>query len=244
MVRRNILGFPIDRELAGDVNNPSLELLDFILRKQAHNKQRFDKLDRYYNGKHDVLTRKLSNNSKANKVVINHAKYVTDMAVGFVTGNPFSYTAAPGKNIKAIQDSFDEMDIISHDTELEKDLSVFGVAYELLYLKAIDDKNTEERIESIDPRGVVLVTDDSVEKNPLFGIHYQKKFDLNGRENGYLIKVYTAKGDRTVSGLRMVITNVAKPKYKQNYFDGVPIIEYRNNEVKKLVNLLDHDSIY
>ena len=91
-----------------------------MLRKQAKNKQRFDKLDRYYNGKHDVLNRQLNENSKNNKVVINHAKYVTDMAVGFVTGNPFSYTAAPDKNIKAIQDSFDAMDIVSHDTELRK----------------------------------------------------------------------------------------------------------------------------
>lgn len=230
------MGFPIDRELAGDVNNPSLELLDYVLRKQAKNKQHFDKLDRYYNGKHDVLNRQLNENSKNTKIVINHAKYVTDMAVGFVTGNPFSYTAAPDKNIKAIQDSFDAMDIVSHDTELEKDLSVFGVAYELLYLKAIDDTTTEERIESIDPRGVVLVTDDSVEKNPLFGIHYQKKFDLNGRENGYLVKVYTAKGVlsyRTVSGLRMITGNVGKPKYKEHYFGGVPIIEYRNNEEKQ-----------
>lgn len=49
------MGFPIDRELAGDINNPSLELLDYVLRKQAKNKRRFDKLDHYYNGKHDVV---------------------------------------------------------------------------------------------------------------------------------------------------------------------------------------------
>ncbi|AEJ23093.1 phage portal protein [Weissella koreensis] len=96
------MGFPIDRELAGDVNNPSLELLDFILRKQAHSKKRFDKLDRYYNGKHDVLTRKLSNNSKDNKVVINHSKYVTDMAVGICYRKPIYPYSITRKEFKIL----------------------------------------------------------------------------------------------------------------------------------------------
>jgi SPP1 family phage portal protein len=128
------------------------------------------------------------------KVMTNHAKYITDMITGFTTGNPVSISPANGKDIKAITDAQDQMDIDSHNTEMEKDLSVFGCAYELLYIKKVSDATTELAIEKIDPRGCVLVTDDTLDKNPLFGIYYVEKKDLLGNAKGYLITVYTPTG--------------------------------------------------
>lgn len=69
--------------------------------------------------------------------MVNHAKYITDMNVGFMTGNPVKYVAEKGKNIDDILEVFNQIDIHKHDIELEKDLSVFGYGYELLYLKRL-----------------------------------------------------------------------------------------------------------
>lgn len=231
----------IDRELAGNIDNPNFDVINYAIDQQRKSLSRYDELEDYYEGNQDILDRTLESSAKLDrsdvKVMTNHAKYITDMITGFTTGNPFNISPADGKDIKAITEAQDQMDIDSHNTELEKDLSVFGCAYELLYLKKVSDESTELAIEKIDPRGCVLVTDDTLDKNPLFGIYYVEKKDLMGSSNGYLITVYTthwAIQYRAKTGYALSDTNlVGKPKVTQHYFNGVPLIEYRNNEERQ-----------
>lgn len=231
----------IDRELAGNINNPSYDVINYAINQQRKRTERYKMLEHYYEGNQDIFNRALQLSSKLGrsdeKVMTNHAKYITDMVTGFTTGNPISIAAADGKDIKAILDAQDEMDIDSHNTELEKDLSVFGCAYELLYVKKISDVETQLSIEKIDPRGCILVTDDTLDKNPLFGIYYVEKKDLSGNSNGYLITIYTQKWIiqyRTKTGYELSETNLAdNPNAIQHYFGDVPLISYRNNEERQ-----------
>ncbi|MFC6315188.1 phage portal protein [Lapidilactobacillus achengensis] len=236
------MGVAIDRDLAGDINNPSFEVINFAIDQRKNDIPRLDRLFNYYNGKQPLKPdgnnlRVGAANGKEPNVMVNHAKYVTDMVVGFTTGNPISISAAKGKDIQPIDDALQRMDINKHDAEMEKDLSVFGEAYELVYLSKITEAETDERIEKIDPRGIVLVTDDTAEKNPLFGIHFQEKYDLKGNQNGFLITVYTEKyiiKYRTESGTNLSASNLkSPPKVKEHYFGDVPVIEYRNNEERQ-----------
>lgn len=230
------MAIAIDRELAGDINNPSVEVLKYCIEQHQKDLERFDKLSDYYDGKHEVLERKLDNeNTKNNKVMVNHAKYVTDMNVGFLVGNPISYSSGDNNNLDSILESFEEMDIVSHDTELEKDLSVFGIGLELIYLRKVpgNETETEIRIKSIDPRGVFLVTDDTIEKNSLFAVHYYQKFDLEGKSTGWLLNVYTPKNVITNKAANLSLTEMVLVKAMPHYFNGVQVIEYRNNEEKQ-----------
>ncbi|MFT8610297.1 MAG: phage portal protein [Liquorilactobacillus nagelii] len=231
----------IDRQLAGNIDNPSFDVINYAIQQQMNRINRYNSLEHYYEGNQDIFSRTLQLSSKLKrsdeKVMTNHAKYITDMIVGFTTGNPISISAAEGKDIKAINDVQDQMDIDSHNTELEKDLSTFGCGYELLYVKKVSATETQLAIGKIDPRGAVLVTDDTLDKNPLFGIYYVEKKDLLGNSNGYLITVYTQNWIiqyRTKTGYLLSDTNlVDKPTAIQHYFGGVPLISYRNNEEKQ-----------
>lgn len=230
------MAIAIDRELAGDINNPSVAVLKYCIEQHQKELERLDKLSDYYDGKHEVLERKLDNeNTKNNKVMVNHAKYVTDMNVGFLVGNPISYSSGDNNNLDSILESFEEMDIVSHDTELEKDLSVFGKGLELLYLRKVpgNEIETEIRIKAIDPRGIFLVTDDTIEKNSLFAVHYYKKFDLNGNSTGWLLNVYTFKAIITRKAKDLTLSESTIVKALPQYFGGVQVIEYRNNEEKQ-----------
>lgn len=225
----------VNRQIAGDLNKPSAELLNFCINKHVEELLRLQKLSDYYDGKHDILKRTKENEGAPNnKVLINHAKYVVDMNVGFMVGNPISYVAESDKNIGPILEAYDRVDIVSHDTELEKDLSTFGVGYELVYLKKTKDNDaTQLEIKCIDPRGIFLVTDDTVDKNPLFAVHYQPVLTLQGGIDHYVIKYYndnrviTYHAKSRGSGEYLFIN--AKP----HYFKAVPVIEYRNNEEKQ-----------
>ncbi|MBK0036689.1 MULTISPECIES: phage portal protein [unclassified Enterococcus] len=228
------MAIAVNREVAGDLNNPSAELLNYCIQRHLTQTQRLERLSDYYDGEQDILKREKENDSAPNnKVLVNHAKYVVDMNVGFMVGNPIAYTSDSDKNIKPILDLYDEIDIVSHDTELEKDLSTFGIGYELVYLKINKDGTTQPTIKCIDPRGIFLVTDDTVDKNPLFAVHHQPVFNLQGGISHYLVKYYNDNRVITYKCNSQGWGEYDLIKALPHYFGAVPVIEYRNNEEKQ-----------
>lgn len=220
----------LDKELMAD-GIPTPEILEYCIKQHQGTLARLNKLSDYYDGKQDISNRTFGNpNIPNHKIVANHAKYIVDIATGFLVGNPIAYS---GSQVDKIMDEYSRMDIISHDTELEKDLSVFGIGYELMYLAPVDEGDTEIRIKSIDPRGIFVVTDDTVDKNPLFGVHYQQRFKLDGSLNYYLINVYTADKIFTYHAKGLSKGQMTLFEESEHYFGAVPVVEYRNNEERQ-----------
>ena len=220
----------VNREIAGDLRSPSVELLNYCLQEHQKQLKRLETLSDYYDGEQKIKLRKKDNESAPNnKLLINHAKYVVDMNVGFMVGNPIAYTGKENIDLSPVLEEYERLDIISHDTELEKDLSTFGIGYELIYLK----DEAELSIKCIDPRGIFLVTDDTIDKNPLFAVHYQPVYSLKGEISYYTVKYYGS--DRVIT---YRTEDVVKGDYEMvravpHYFGRVPVIEYRNNEEKQ-----------
>lgn len=220
----------LDKELMPD-GIPTPEILEYCIKQHQGTLARLNKLSDYYDGKQDISNRTFGNpNIPNHKIVANHAKYIVDIATGFLVGNPIAYS---GSQVDKILDEYSRMDIISHDTELEKDLSVFGIGYELMYLAPVDEGDTEIRIKSIDPRGIFVVTDDTVDKNPLFGVHYQQRFKLDGSLNYYLINVYTEDKIFTYHAKGLSKGQMTLFEESEHYFGAVPVVEYRNNEERQ-----------
>ena len=220
----------LDKELMAD-GIPTPEILEYCIKQHQGTLARLNKLSDYYDGKQDISNRTFGNpNIPNHKIVANHAKYIVDIATGFLVGNPIAYS---GSQVDKILDEYSRMDIISHDTELEKDLSVFGIGYELMYLAPVDEGDTEIRIKSIDPRGIFVVTDDTVDKNPLFGVHYQQRFKLDGSLNYYLINVYTEDKIFTYHAKGLSKSQMTLFEESEHYFGAVPVVEYRNNEERQ-----------
>lgn len=224
----------INREIAGDLNNPSAELLNYCMEQHLNNKERFEKLANYYDGKQDILNRKKEDDSAPNnKIMVNHAKYVVDMNVGFMVGNPIAYSTSDDNDISAILKEYDRIDIVSHDTELEKDLSTFGIGYELIYLRKGSKSEIETNIRCVDPRGIFLVTDDTIDKKTLFAVHVQPVYGLGGGIDHYLYKYYNDTRVITYISDTEGQSDYTRVKTLPHYFGRVPVIEYRNNEEKQ-----------
>lgn len=220
----------LDKELMPD-GIPTPEILEYCIKQHQGTLARLNKLSDYYDGKQDISNRTFGNpNIPNHKIVANHAKYIVDIATGFLVGNPIAYS---GSQVDKILDEYSRMDIVSHDTELEKDLSVFGIGYELMYLAPVNEGDTEIRIKSIDPRGIFVVTDDTVDKNPLFGVHYQQRFKLDGSLNYYLINVYTEDKIFTYHAKGLSKGQMSLFEESEHYFGAVPVVEYRNNEERQ-----------
>lgn len=232
----------IDRELAGDIDNPSFDVINFCMDEHQKEVPRLQMLFDYYEGKPHKINEILRDMPQdRDEIFVNNAKYVTDMMIGFTVGSPISYTAAKDKNIDPIIEALDAMRIKKHDKELEKGLSTMGIGLELHYLavkpgtEAAKVPETMPKIAWIDPRGMFLVVDDTVERTKLFAVRMVKKRDLK-RQTFWNIIVYTSKGTITyISKTKRLSTSslMEKPKFKAHYYNEVPVVEFRNNEEKQ-----------
>lgn len=188
--------------------------------------QRYNKLDRYYKGEHKILKRTLSSDFLPNnKIVANHAEFITDMAVGYVFGTPVSYGGDSAEELNKI---FIEIDEDSHNNELALDLSIFGLGYELVFMS--DSETPYPELANLSPMNTFIVVDNTVKKKPMFGVNYYPKHDIDGLLKGYDVNVYT---DKDVIHYCFNDLNNELPitvEIKHHYFEGIPLIEYKNNK--------------
>ena len=119
------MAIKINREMAGDLNAPSSELLNHCINQHQSDFWRLEKLSDYYDGKQDILKRTKDNAAiPNNKVVVNHAKYVTDMNVGFMVGNPVAYTSSD--DIQSILDAIQKLILFLMILSLKKICQYLG----------------------------------------------------------------------------------------------------------------------
>lgn len=189
---------------------------------------RLNKLNEYYDGKHKILDRTFKNKSiPNNKIVCNHAEYISDIATGYVFGVPITYSGDGSKELNA---NFTEIDEDSHNNELALDLSIFGRAYEYLYMN--NDEKSRVELAALSPLNTFLVVDNTVKEKPMFAVHYYPNITLENMIKNYTVEVYTEteKLIYEISTLDSDSSIVTEIDLEEHFFKGVPIIEYSNNK--------------
>lgn len=212
-----------------------------LISRHSLEQERFAKLYDYYIGKHAICERKRSSDNIANnRIVCNHAKYIVDIAKSYLVGNPVSYTCSDGYDIEAVKNSFAVQDMPSIDAELEKVMSIYGKAYEMVYA----NEESEPMSVCLPPTNTFIVYGSGVGEIPLYGLHYYKKRDIDGSVTGVCCiicddkMIYTYENESD-SFLHMKLTDK-----QRHYFGALPIVEYRNNEemqgdFEQLIPLID-----
>lgn len=200
------------------------------LKEHTESIYKFTTLKDLYDGKHAILKRsKVQTDLANNKLMINHAEYITDFATAYFMGNPIKYTF-PEEETRTDDDSllqaFRKANITQVDTELARDLSIFGIGIEYVY----QDKEGNTKSTNLDPRTAFLIVDDTVEENTLIGVHRIKKRDEDNREIGEVLKVIT---DEIVYIYDYRDGNVSLINTETNIFNQVPMIEYWNKVNQK-----------
>lgn len=218
----------IDEEVLNSVITP--KLLAKLIARHSLECERFEKLNNYYIGNHAICERsRLSNRVANNKIVCNHAKYIVDIAKSYLVGNPVSYTCSDGYDIEVVKNSYITQDMASLDGEIEKTMSIFGRAYELVY--ATDD--AEVRSTCLTPFNSFIVYGASAVEKPLYGIHYYKKRDIDGSVTGVCCMVCDDEMIYTYENKSDSFSNMVLVNSQVHYFGKLPMIEYRNNEERQ-----------
>ena len=191
----------------------------------------------YYNGQHSILDRLKNETLKNNKVVINHASYITDMSVGYLLGTPVNYLSEDGSDISALLDCYDQQTINDLDNEIAKNVSIMGIQHEYIYA----DENANPKSALIDNANCLIAYDNTLEHKKLFGIIYKPISD-----NNFIVKYYDI--------IYLDDNKIQKYKYQNNLlilieeyphnFGKIPLIMYRNNpeekgDFEKVLSLID-----
>lgn len=231
-----------DADFMNEDGTVPAKLLNKCIEEHGKLVTRYNKLYNYYEGEHEIKNRTMSsNNLPNNKLVCNHAAYITDMAVGYVFGVPISYNAKDNKE-ETINDIFTLIDEDSHNNELALDISITGVGNELLYMSNDDTPILKLAVSS--PLNTFLVEDDTVDHNPLFAVTYNQMYDLEGSSKGYDIIVYTKDKKYKYHASDLSSSSYELLKEEEHYFGEVPVIEYKNNknstgDFEKVISLID-----
>lgn len=213
----------IDREVLREDGTIPEKVIEYCVKQHiAEQEERLSVLEAYYKGEHKIKDRTLSNSLLPNnKLVINHAEYISDMAVAYVFGNPVNYS---GKDADNINDRFTEIDEDSHNNELALDISIYGRGYELLYM----NEESKVCLTTLSPLYTDLVVDNTVENKPIFAFNYYQKFTLDSNNKEGVLKVYT---ENSIDTYRLGTDNkVTLLESEPHYFNAVPVLEFKNNK--------------
>lgn len=219
------------------------QILNDVIEYNEKYKKRYKMLENYYFGKQAIMGRTKEDRLKNNKVMINHAKYITDTNVGYLLGNPVDYqvdkdtSGNPLYDIQPILDAYKKQIINDLDSEIAKDVSIFGLQYEYVYV----NENAEPKSCEIDNKNAIIVYDDTVEHNKLFGLIYRPIYKGETFKHWEIIYC-DDKVVRTYKSYSKSLNKVGDDT--PHKFGKVPMIAYKNNpellgDFEPVITLID-----
>ncbi len=192
-----------------------------LYKSASGNRDRFMRLISYYQGEAPIFERQIEQGKPNHKLAANYAKYITTLASGYFIGKPIGYNVKDEALSAALHGIFSAVCEDDHNCEIAKNMSICGVAYELLWL----DEQANIRMSVLDPRSVTLVHANDFSNELICAIReYSTK---EGQRERKFLEVYTKDSVDTYAILGNVIE---KRESRPHYFGGVPVVEYRNNE--------------
>lgn len=213
----------------------SKQTIEDAIKTNEKNRAEYNLMESYYDGDHPILKRAKAEGLKNNKVVINHAEYITDLYVGYLFGTPIDYTVDESLNhdvIDPITDAFKRQTISLLDTEIATDVSIYGKAYEYVYA----DEDAQLKSVKIDPRTCVVAYDNTMNHKKLFAVMYGKINSVKGEYEDVVVVT-----DTDIIEYNKNLTEASRINHA---FGRVPVIEYRNNtkergDFKQVISLIN-----
>ena len=214
----------------------SIEDIQKFIKKHKAESIRYIKLQKYYEGKHDILDHTSRDGQPNNKIVNPYPKYITDMLVGYFVGQPISYTSKEeGGLFEDLQAIFDYSDEQEENLELAKICSIKGKAYELLYR----DEDARIRFNEFGPDQMFVIYDMTISPSIKFAIRY---YDVGeGNDKITYAEVY----DKEVCTLyKGKDSDLSLEQITPHTFKDVPVVEYVNNkeeqgDFEQVITLID-----
>ena len=205
-----------------DETNPDKQAIRHLIMKHRRSYERLKGLKNYYEGRHKIL-----DEDRENRLVCNHAKDISDTASSYFIGNPVTYKS--DADIKDLTDSLETAGADETDGDNGLDLSIYGLAYEYVYVK---ENENNLLTKNLSPENTFMVKDDSIEENELFAVYYYVRKDDSGTgPEHYIATVLTPNFKYELDIQNNEVPQLTTELPVPHYLGEIPIIEYLNNKL-------------
>lgn len=221
---QQILTYPREKY---DEQKLDKELIYKLIREHETESSRLKKLKDYYLGEHDILKHERRKGKPNFKTVCNHAKDIADTATGYFLGSSIKYQNTADADLEKLLLAFDEADIDQVDSDNALNMSIYGRAYEYLYIR--ENENVVDAV-SLEPENTFIVYDDSIEQKVLFAVYYYQIKDATDESISYQAEVLTERLHYHLTLKEDSKGSASIEKASNHKFNSIPVIEYRNNK--------------
>lgn len=211
---------------------------NLVQRYKMNEVPRMERLHRYYNAKSDVKNRVMADPAKPNNKIANpYASYITDTATAYFMSKPVVYNSLHKDYLDSVTNILKANNESSHNSRMAKEMSISGVAYELVYL----DEEKQICFSFLDPRNTFMIYDNTIKQNPVAGVYFYTSTDYTTNESVDHIHFYTTKGNFCFTCIGDKFSGIEEEK---NLFNKVPVTCYKNNDellgdFEKIIDLID-----
>lgn len=196
---------------------------------------KLEKMKRYYDAKNDtIMNRSFKDSSKPNnKVSTPYCSYISNVLTGYFNLGATTYTSQNEEFLTELSNIYYAQDEHTKNNQLALDASIYGVSYELLYI----NENKQIAFDTLDPRTIITIYDNTISQNLLFAIRFWETKDILSEKTHVYIEVYSR--DNVKYYCDDLCTNT-----QEHFFKKVPINVYRNtkgftSDFEKLIKLVD-----
>ncbi len=176
----------------------------------------------YYIGKHNILD---SDNQV--KGIYNHAKDISDIAVGYFMGNPIKYNNTGEADITPLLEAFDMAAVDDVDSDNAIDASVCGLTYEYVYPLEGETILTSK---NLDAAHTFMVKDDTIEERELFSVYYYPKKNDGEDKIVWCATVHTNNYKYELNIEDVDTEQMVTEEPQAHNMGEIPVIEILNNK--------------
>lgn len=215
-------------ENADEIVQDYTKLQRLVERHKIEQAPRLNMLEQYFlSDNTGILTgeRRKDAEKADHRAVHNFAKYISQFIVGYLTGNPLTFTHDDEATQKAIYELNDANDADAVNSDIALDLSIYGRAYEIVFR----DENEQDRFLTLDPKNTFVIYNYDIDKKTVAGVRYYDTVDDENQTINH-IDVYTATH---IHSFVIRKGELSSAQDIEHHYNDVPIIEYLNNKFKQ-----------
>lgn len=178
----------------------------------------------YYIGNHKIKNKaKKAEFKPDHRLMVNFAKYIVDTYTAYFIGIPIKVTHETDEVNEFIRIFRENNDLEDNEYELSKIMAIYGRAYEFLS----QDEEANTVVTYTTPMNTFVVYDNTIYERPLFAVNYS-----TGDKDVISGDVFTFDEHIEISG---TTTSVSFGEREMNVYQGLPIIEYIENQERQSV---------
>ncbi|MBR4236385.1 MAG: phage portal protein [Clostridia bacterium] len=200
-----------------------------VLDEHAAHAERLKKLKRYYLGETDIVKRRRAPGLPNNRISHAFARYIVTVSVGYLVGESVGYKTDTDQKaaLDEVLAAYRECDAAAVDTENARNAAIYGRGIEFI---CVPERGGLPGAYALSPENAFVVYTDDICHEPLFGVYMGRSAGEGGAEGGMQIICAT---ESRILEYSLRDGEIRLTGSRPHFFDGVPMVEYWNDENEK-----------